>query len=86
MQTVDVNANALKSSYLVAQRVAKCGQPNTIAECYLHGENRFRGKGSFKIKNNSFSNDTVQRRIAVISIDLMEQVVERINDSSTFAI
>ena len=35
MQTVDVNANALKSSDLVAQRIAKCGQPNTIAESVI---------------------------------------------------
>ena len=89
--TVDVCANALKASYLVAQRVAKCGQPHTIAESVILpaaldmvrtvlGE-----KEASKLRTIPLSNDTVQRRIADISIDLMEQVVERYN-SPTFAI
>ena len=89
---VAVSVNAWKASYLVAQRVAGYGQPHTIAESVILpaaldmvrtvlGEKEASG-----LRTIPLSNDSVQRRIADISIDLMEQVLERINNSPTFAI
>ena len=90
--TVDVSANALKASYLVAQRVAKCGQSHTIAESVILSaaldmvRTVLGEKKASTLRTIPLSNDTVQRRIADKSIDLMEQVVERINNRRTFTI
>ena len=89
---VNVSANSLRVSYLVAQRVAACGQPHTIAESsilpaamdmvkVLSGE-----KEAMKLKAIPLSNDTIQRRITDMSMDIKEQVVQRINSCGIYAI
>lgn len=89
---VNVNINALRASYLVALRVAACGQPHTIAESLIlpaamdMAQTVLGEKEASKLKSIPLSNDTIQRRIADISMDLKLQVVERINSCGKYAI
>ncbi len=90
--TTSVNANALRASYLVANRIAKAKKPFTIGEelilpstkdiCReLLGEDAVK-----KIAQVPLSASTVTRRIEEIAEDIETQLLERINTSPWYAL
>ena len=85
--TTSINTNALRASYLVANRIAKAKKPFTIGEelilpstkdiCHeLLGEAAVK-----KIAQVPLSTSTVTRRIEEIAEDIEKQLLERINTS-----
>lgn len=86
------NKSLLKSSYLVALRIARTKKVFTTGEdlikpllidvCY----EMFESNAADKIKSISLSNDTIARRIINLSENGKHQVIEKIKQSSMFAI
>ena len=79
-------------SYKASQLIANAKKPFTIGEDLvlpvairmteiIHGQ-----KYADELKTNPLSNDTVGRQILEISNDQCEQLIERIKESSKFAI
>ena len=74
----------MKASYLVALRVAQAKKPHTIAENLILPaaidmcKAVLDGKCSTKLKESPLSNNTVSRRIDVISNDIKAQLLERL--------
>ena len=90
--TTSINENALRASYLVANRIAKAKKPFTISEelilpsakdiCHdLLGEADVK-----KIEHLTLSASTVTRRIEEIAEDIEAQLLERINTPPWYAL
>ncbi|XP_060870180.1 zinc finger MYM-type protein 6-like [Metopolophium dirhodum] len=82
----------VKASYLVAFRIAKCKKPYNIGEtlikpCLLDVTSKLLGPSAAKKMNDlPLSNDTISRRINDISVDIEEQVIDKIKLSKWFSI
>ena len=90
--TTSINKNALRASFLVANRIAKAKKPFTIGEelilpstkdicCELLGEAAVK-----KILHVPLSASTVTRRIEEITEYIEAQLLERINTSPRYAL
>ena len=83
--------DVVKASYEIALEVAKNKKPHTIAEtlikpCLLKSVKLVLGEASeIKMRNISLSNNTIQRRISDMSIDVMEQILSEIKASPVFS-
>ena len=81
----------VKASYEIALEVAKNKKPHTIAEtlikpCLLKWVKQvLREASEIKMRNISLSNNTIQRRISDMSIDVMEQILSEIKASPVFS-
>ncbi|XP_077175804.1 SCAN domain-containing protein 3-like isoform X2 [Paroedura picta] len=90
--TTSVNVNALRASYLVANRIAKAKYPFTIGEelilpCTVHICRELLGEAAVKkIAQVPLSASTVTRRIEEIAEDIEMQLLERINKSPWYAL
>ena len=82
----------MEASYYISLQIAKNKKPHTIGEelikpCLLETARLVLNEGSYnKIKEISISNNTVQRRIQEMAIDIKEQVIEKIHSSPFFSI
>ena len=82
----------MEASYYISLQIAKNKKPHTIGEelikpCLLETARLVCNEGSYnKIKEISLSNNTVQRRIQEMAIDIKEQVIEKIHASPFFSI
>lgn len=89
---VKVNENALRASYLVAQRVAKNRKPHTIAETLIMPaaidivREMLGEKAAEKLKVVPVSNNTIQRRINNLADDVSSQLIERLQRSRYYAL
>lgn len=92
IKSATFNSAALKASFDVALRIAKAKKPHTIAEelilpsaidivTAVCGE-----KFVSKVRSVPLSNDTISRRISVMSCDVREQLVEFVKVSQKFAL
>lgn len=90
--TTSINANALRASYLVANRIAKAKKPFTIGEELIFPATKdicreLLGEAAVKkIAQVSLSASTVTRRIEEIAEDIEAQLLERINTSPWYAL
>ena len=90
--TISINANALRASYLVANRIAKAKKPFTIGEelilpCTKDICSELLGEAAVKkITQVPLSASTVTRRIEEIAKDIETQLLERINTSPWYAL
>lgn len=90
--TSKVDYSLVKASYLVAFRIAKCKKPYNIGEtlikpCLLDITIELLGPSAAKKMNDlPLSNDTISRRINDISVDIEEQVIDKIKLSKWFSI
>uniref|UniRef100_UPI00358EFF27 zinc finger BED domain-containing protein 5-like n=1 Tax=Myxine glutinosa TaxID=7769 RepID=UPI00358EFF27 len=85
------SAAAVEASYEVALEFAKHKKPHTIGEtlikpCMLKMVKLVLGEASTKkMQQVSLSNNTLQRRISHMSMDVKEQVLDEIKDSPLFS-
>lgn len=93
MSTISkVDYSLVKASYLVAFRIAKCKKPYNIGEtlikpCLLDVTSELLGPSAAKKMNDlPLSNDTISRRINDISVDIEEQVIDKVKLSKWFSI
>ncbi|XP_059213683.1 SCAN domain-containing protein 3-like [Centropristis striata] len=90
--TTSVNANALRASYLVANRIAKAKKPFTIGEELILPSAKdicreLLGEAAVtKIAQVPLSASTVTRRIEEIAEDIETQLLERIEKSPWYAL
>ena len=90
--TTSSNANALRASYLVANRIAKSKKPFTIGEELILPSTKdicreILGEAAVKkIANMPLSASTVTRRIEEIAEDIETQLLKRINTSPWYAL
>lgn len=84
--------SALKASYLVSERIAKCCKPHTIAESLILPaavdmcREMLGVDAASKIQRISLSNNTVKRRIQDISEDINEQLMSRLRSCKKFSL
>ena len=82
----------VEASYYISLQIAKNKKPHTIGEdlikpCLLETARLVLNEGSYnKINEISLSNNTVQRRIKEIAIDIKDQVIEKIHAFHFFSI
>lgn len=75
---------AHKASYLVALRIAKSKKPHTIGEELILPsavemcEVMLGSEAANKLKSIPLSNDTVKRRIELLSVDIQSQLLDRL--------
>ncbi|KAL2101246.1 hypothetical protein ACEWY4_003007 [Coilia grayii] len=87
-----VSKQCLEASYAVAKRIAKLGKPHTIAETLILPAAQDLCKimigesAAAKLGTVPMSNDTVARRIAEMSHDVREQLIELIKNSPYYAL
>ena len=85
------NEALVQASYEIAFEIAKQKKPHTIGEtlvkpCLLKSVKILLGESSeAKMKQISLSNDTIQRRISEMSVNVKEQVIDEIQDSPMFS-
>ncbi|GFY50416.1 SCAN domain-containing protein 3 [Trichonephila inaurata madagascariensis] len=90
--TTSIKENALRASYLVANRIAKAKKPFTIGEELILPTTKdicreLLGEAAVeKIAHVPLSADTVTRRIEEIAEDIEAQLFERINASPWYAL
>ena len=90
--TTSVNENALRASYLVANRIAKAKKPFTIGEELILPSAKdicreLLGEAAVKKRAHvPLSATTVTRRIEEIAEDIEIQLLERINSSPWYAL
>ena len=90
--TTSANVNALKASYLVANRIAKAKKPFTIGEELILPATKdicreVLGEAAVKkVAQVPLSASTVTRRIEEIAGDIETQLLERINTSPWYAL
>ena len=90
--TTSINVNALRASYLVANRIAKAKKPFTIGEELILPSTKDICRGMLgedavkKIAHVPLSASTVTRRIEEIAEDIEAQLLERINTSPWYAL
>ena len=83
--------SSLEASFYVALEIAKQKKPHTIGEtlikpCTIKMAQLMLGEASAKkLQQVPLSNDTVKRRIARMSSNIKEQVVEEIKASPMFS-
>ncbi|XP_076806902.1 zinc finger BED domain-containing protein 5-like [Clavelina lepadiformis] len=83
---------SLEASFEVALQIAKQKKPHTIAEtivkpCAVKMVKLILGeKSSKKIEQVCLSNDTIKRRISVMSTDVKQQVIDELKASPMFSI
>lgn len=86
------NQKAVKASFLVSLRIAKCGKAHTIGEelvlpaakdmvTCIFGENSAK-----QLNIIPLSNDTIRRRVEIMALNVKEKLVDRIKNSMFFAI
>ncbi|XP_055918354.1 SCAN domain-containing protein 3-like [Eupeodes corollae] len=86
------NEKALLASYQVAYRVAKAGKPHTIAENLIFPaaldmvETILGKQEADKLKNIPLSDNTIERRINDMAVDIQEQLIEKLKKSPHFAL
>jgi len=91
MATTSTNASALRTSYLVANRIAKADKPFTIGEELILPATKdicreLLGEAAVKkIAQVPLSSSTVTRRIEKIAEDIETQLLERISKSPWYA-
>ena len=80
------NTAALKASYEVAREIAVAKKPHSIGEqlimscCTIIMSNLLSNSEVEKLKQASFSNNTISRRIAKLSNNILSQVVSKIQN------
>ncbi|KAJ7316251.1 hypothetical protein JRQ81_002413 [Phrynocephalus forsythii] len=90
--TTSINENALRASYLLANRIAKAEKPFTIGEELILPSTKdicreLLGEAAVeKIAHVPLSASTVTRRIEEIAEDIEAQLLERINTSPWYAL
>ncbi|XP_070797156.1 SCAN domain-containing protein 3-like [Pituophis catenifer annectens] len=90
--TTAIKENALRASYLVANRIAKAKKPFTIGEELILPSTKdicreLLGEAAVKkVANVPLSASTVTRRIDEIAEDIETQLLERINTSPWYAL
>ncbi|XP_025423626.1 zinc finger MYM-type protein 6-like [Sipha flava] len=90
--TSKVDYSLVKASYLVAFRIAKCKKSYNIGEtlikpCLLDVTSELLGPSAAKKMNDlPLSNDTISKRIIDISVDIEEQIIDKIKLSKWFSI
>jgi hypothetical protein len=90
--TIKTSDKSLKASYLVALRIAKNKSPHTIGEKLLLPvikdvcNTMFGSDFVRKIENIPLSNDTIQRRIKDMSLNVSSQVITRVKFSPFFSL
>lgn len=90
--TTSINENALRASYLVANRIAKAKKPFTVGEELILPSTKdicreILGEAVVeKIAHVPLSASTVTRRIEEIAEDIETQLLERINTSPWYAL
>ena len=90
--TTSINENALRASFLVANRIAKAKKPFTIGEELILPSTKdicreLPGEAAVKkIMHVPLSASTVTRRIEEIAEDIEAQLLERINTSPWYAL
>ena len=83
---------SLEASFEVALQIVKQKQPHTIGEtivkpCAVKMVKLILGeKSSKKIEQVSLSNDTIKKRISVMSTDVKQQVIDELKTSPMFSI
>lgn len=86
------NEKAVEASYKIALLIAKDKKPHTIGEslikpCLLTACSTVLGDDSYnKFAKIALSNDTVKRRIDDMAIDMKNQLVQKLKNSSFFAL
>ena len=86
------NESALRASYAVSLHIARNKKAHTIGEdlvkpCLIEAVRLVLGEEQAKkMKQIPLSNDTVKRRIAEMSSDILEQVTTELKSSPSFAI
>ncbi|XP_068227883.1 protein FAM200C-like [Palaemon carinicauda] len=84
------SATVLEASYEIAFEIAKQKKPHTIGEtlikpCMMKAVNLILGEASAKkMQQVSLSNNTIQRRISKMSMDVKEQVLTEIDPLFSF--
>ena len=82
----------LKSSYLISLQIGKTKKPYTIGDdlikpCMLAATAEVFGpEAANKLQTIPISNDTVQRRIMDMAVDVEEQLIEQVKKSKYFAV
>uniref|UniRef100_A0AAR2KFB8 DUF4371 domain-containing protein n=1 Tax=Pygocentrus nattereri TaxID=42514 RepID=A0AAR2KFB8_PYGNA len=84
--TTSINANALRASYLVANRIAKAKKPFTVGEELILPSTKDICRKLLRTSQVPLSASTVTRRIEEIAEDIEKQLLERINTSPWFAL
>ncbi|XP_076339961.1 zinc finger BED domain-containing protein 5-like [Tachypleus tridentatus] len=85
------SAAVVEASYAIAFEIAKQKKPHTIGEtllkpCMMKAVNLILGEASAKkMQQVSLSNNTIQRRISKMSMDVKEQVLTEIKGSPLFS-
>ncbi|XP_068204589.1 protein FAM200C-like [Palaemon carinicauda] len=86
------SATVLEASYEIGFEIAKQEKPHTIGEtlikpCMMKAVNLFLGEASAKkMQQVSLSNNTIQRRISKMSMDVKEQVLTEIKGCPLFSL
>lgn len=90
--TSKIDNSLVKASYMVAFRIAKCKKPYNIGEslikpCLIDVSSELLGPSATKkMMNLPLSNDTISRRINDLSVDIEEQIIDKIKSSKWFSI
>lgn len=90
--TATVSEKALRASFLASYRIAKSNKPHTIGEelllpaCMDIVEEMLGKEAAGKIAKVPLSDNTVSRRIEEMSVDVREQLGEKIRNSGVFAL
>lgn len=86
------NKASLKASYIIFLRIAQTKKPFTISEnlilpCIVDASREILGeKSSQKMISILLSNDTVTRRIKVMSSDVENQLILKVKQSKWFSL